>query len=163
MASDSIPSKWVVQVRVEEVDRPVWLGWSSLAELLETATELVTEPNLFLRVALPDETLRTLEQLLEQVRECHVAYERFTPHRCRMPAARLASAANALQEQAALLADSLASRAHAQGLAREQQEARRAFLAAWETCQARCEADLGMRAPFPDCTGDVEVSLTWGW
>ncbi|WNG32450.1 hypothetical protein F0U61_01630 [Archangium violaceum] len=163
MNAKDISPKWVVHVRVEGLNRTVWLAWSSLAELLELATELATEPNTFARVAFSDETLETLRQLLLHVEECHAAYERFAQLRCRMEAGPLARAANELHTRATTLERELAQPAFTHALSREQLESRRSFCATWEGIQGRLMADAGVRVPVPECLGGAEFEIDWGW
>ncbi|PTL85014.1 hypothetical protein [Vitiosangium sp. GDMCC 1.1324] len=163
MNSKDIQPKWVVHVHVESVNRTAWLAWSSLARLLEMATELATEPNTFARVSFSDETLETLQQLLLHVEECHAAYERFAQLRCRMHAARLARAANELHARATTLSEELAQPAYTRGLSREQLESRRSLCSTWDWIQGRLVADADVHVPVPECSGDAEIRIDWGW
>lgn len=144
MDARDIPSKWVVSLGAHASEPPVWLGWATLARLLEGAIELSTEPNTYARVTFPEATLATLGELLAHVEECHAApgspASREHPHK--LAAERLSSAANELHERAGFLAEALARPGETQMLSGEQLKAREDIVAEWKTLQYQ----LGMGA-----------------
>lgn len=163
MSWKDIHPKWVVHVHFDSLNHTVWLAWSSLAELLELATELATEPNTFARVTFSDETLETLRQLLLHVEDCHAAYERFEQLRCRMGTGPLVRAANELHTRATILEWELTQPASVHALSREQLEFRRSFCATWHGIRRRLMADADVRVPMPECSGSAELKIDWGW
>lgn len=163
MNAQDISPKWVVHVWLDRERPAVWLSWSSLAELLEEATELATEPNTFARVPFSEATLGTLGQLLSHVEACHAAHERFEKLQCQMPTGPLARAVNELHARSTTLAKELAHPAFTSGLSREQLKTRRSLCATWNWIQRRLEADADLRAPVAECPGPVELTLHWGW
>ncbi|NMO23401.1 hypothetical protein HPC49_51090 [Pyxidicoccus fallax] len=162
MDAKDIRSKWVVRLGLDG-GRWVWLSWYSLAALFENITELATVPDTFFRVTFSEETLATFQRLLTCIEECHAAEQRLMMHECRMDAAPLARAFNELQARSASFAAELGRPDVLQGFRHAQLEFRRSFRELYLGVERRLELEAGLRAPFDDCPGHVDISLHWGW
>ncbi|WP_141325617.1 hypothetical protein [Myxococcus sp. AB025B] len=163
MDARDIHPKWVVNLVDEPRELYLWLGWSSLAELLEAMTELSTTPNTYFRFTFSESTLASLGELLARVEDCHATPEPYRAHPRQLSVERLASAANEVHQQAQRLQDKLAEPGFAHALAVQKVMAPRAFLDAWATLLRQLGSGRGPHPPLLDCTGDVDVSLEWGW
>ncbi|NTX33564.1 hypothetical protein HUA74_01520 [Myxococcus sp. CA051A] len=163
MDARDIHSKWVVNLEAQDPEASVWLGWSALARLRDSMTELSTHPNTFVRVAFSQSTFESLGELLTRAVECHATEDPHLPHPRPLSTERLASAANELHQQAQFLQTKLAEPGATHVTSRQEVAAHQSFIDEWKTIQAQLGMRGGPRPPLHDCSGSMTMSLIWGW